>query len=71
MPELQLVIAVCTYACRKETQPTKIVAWNQGRPVARIFRRGFTWMYVVYVYMHKHLGLGESGGMLPWEVFRN
>ena len=26
-------------------------------------------MYVVYVYMYKHVGLGESGGMLPYRKF--
>ena len=41
------------------------------RPIARIFRRGVTWMYDVYVYMHKHERLGGSGGMLPQEIFLN
>ena len=37
------------------------------RPVARIFRRGVTWMCNLY----KHTRLGGSGGMLPQEIFRN
>ena len=40
------------------------------RPVARIFRRGVTWVSDVYVCMHKHARLGGSGGMLPHENFR-
>ena len=54
--------------CRKETQPTKTVAWDQGRPVARIFRRGVTWMSVVYVYIHKHAGLGACSPRKLLEV---
>ena len=57
--------------CRKETQLTKIVAWNQGRPVARIFRRGVTWMYVMYVYMHRHAGLGSLEACSPKKFLEN
>ena len=38
-----------------------------SRPVARIFRRGVTWMSN----LHRHTRLGGSGGMLPREIFRN
>ena len=34
------------------------------RPVARIFRRGATWMSN----LHKHTRLGGSGGTLPREI---
>ena len=37
------------------------------KPVARIFRKGVTWM----CNLHKHTRLGGSGGMLPQEIFRN
>ena len=36
-----------------------------SRPVARIFRRGVTWMCYLYACMHKYARLGGSGGMLP------
>ena len=41
------------------------------RPVARISRRGVTWMWKVYVCMHNHVRVGGSGGMLPQEIFRS
>ena len=37
----------------------------ETRPVARIFRRGVTWMCNLY----KHTRFGGSGGMLPQEIF--
>ena len=37
------------------------------RPVASIFRRGVTWMFI----LHVHERVGGSGGMLPQEIFRN
>ena len=39
------------------------------RPVARICRRGVTWMLDVYVHIHKHARLGGSGGMSPQKIF--
>ena len=39
------------------------------RPVARIFRRGVTWMCDVYVYMHKHERLGGVGARSPKVIF--
>ena len=45
-----------------------LVMHNFSRLVAKIFRRGITWMCDVYVYMHKHERLGGSGGMLPQEI---
>ena len=42
------------------------------RPVARICRRGVTWMSDLYVCVHKHAGLYRGcGGMLPQQIFRN
>ena len=49
---------------------------NVYRPVARIFRRGVTWVYDVYVcmheqstnHMHTHARLEGFGGMLPQEI---
>ena len=38
------------------------------RPVTRIFRMGVTWMFDLYVCMHKHERLVGSGGMLPQEI---
>ena len=38
------------------------------RPVG-LLEGVFTWMCDVYVYMHKHERLGESGDMLPHEIF--
>ena len=41
------------------------------RPVARIFRRGVTWVYGVYVCRHKNARVGGSRGMFPQEIFWN
>ena len=42
------------------------------RPVARIFWRGVTWMYNVYICVYKQARkTRESGGMLSQEIFRN
>ena len=35
------------------------------RPIARIFARGVTWVFDVYVCMYNHARLEGSGGMLP------
>ena len=44
--------------------------YGQGQGIgARIFTRGVTWMCDVYVYMHKHVRLGGSEGMLPQGIF--
>ena len=36
--------------------------------IARISRRGITWMLKMYVCMHNHVRLGGCGGMLPQEI---
>ena len=49
------------------SESTFRTALKTFRPVARIFRRGVTWMSD----LHKHARLGGSGGMLPQKIFRN
>ena len=41
-----------------------------NRPIARIFRKGVTWVSDVQVWMHKHARLGGCGGMLPPEIYQ-
>ena len=42
--------------------------WSRdGRPIARIFARGVTWVYDVHACKTR----GGCGGMLPQEIFRN
>ena len=48
----------CTH---KHSSPLRQALHTQIRPVARIFRRGVTWMSN----LHKHTRLGGSGGMPP------
>ena len=67
----------CWYVCTVVVSSTEGASmqyydsWDRashvGRPVARIFRRGVTWMSN----LHKHARLAGSGGMLPKEIFRN
>ena len=58
----------------RKMQHLNWISWLQNhvihRPVARIFRRGVTWMCAC-IGMPKHARLGGSGGMLPQEIFRN